>query len=330
MDLIDRLIQFPSMLRSIDNSAWIEHLIIYPFFGLLYILQSLRYQADLIDDGKEYVPPVLANDGIYTWYRMGIMHEMQRSAVPADVMEDLAGPGADLIPENVPVQEPASGDVATGLADEVGETTGIEPEPLQDGKGTLVSEDKDTPAPEKPAAVVSIKAKGSSKPRVIVNSLFIKTGAEEMQIEDAAYFNAEEEDLSGFARFLRQRTTSHRPVALEPEEEEITEASSDTSEDPEVSRELPGPSPEAQSMPEESPSSGKKKKKKKKKDLVDRLVQQSVLDNELLVSEPFAELLYAQGYREKAVKIYEKLMDKNPEKKIIFAAKIDKINKENI
>ena len=60
------------------------------------------------------------------------------------------------------------------------------------------------------------------------------------------------------------------------------------------------------------------------------LVQQSVLDNDLLISEPFAEILYAQGYKEKAIKIYEKLMDKYPEKKINFAAKIDKINKENI
>ncbi|MBK6372658.1 MAG: hypothetical protein IPF67_05295 [Saprospiraceae bacterium] len=54
------------------------------------------------------------------------------------------------------------------------------------------------------------------------------------------------------------------------------------------------------------------------------------MDNDLLISEPFAEILYAQGYKEKAIKIYEKLMDKYPEKKINFAAKIDKINKENI
>jgi hypothetical protein len=73
----------------------------------------------------------------------------------------------------------------------------------------------------------------------------------------------------------------------------------------------------------------RKPKKKKKKHLVDRLVQQSVLDNELLVSEPFAELLQAQGYREKAIKIYEKLITKFPEKKHIFAAKIIQINKEN-
>ena len=74
----------------------------------------------------------------------------------------------------------------------------------------------------------------------------------------------------------------------------------------------------------------KKVKKHKKKEFVNHLVQQSVLDNDLLISEPFAEILYAQGYKEKAVKIYEKLMEKYPEKKINFAAKIDKINKENI
>jgi hypothetical protein len=74
--------------------------------------------------------------------------------------------------------------------------------------------------------------------------------------------------------------------------------------------------------------SEKKKKKKRKKELVDRLVQQSISDNELLVSEPFAEILYAQGYKDKAIKIYEKLMLKNPEKRDIFAAKIVLINNE--
>ena len=70
------------------------------------------------------------------------------------------------------------------------------------------------------------------------------------------------------------------------------------------------------------------KRRKRRKGLVDRLVQQSISDNELLVSEPFAEILYAQGYKDKAIKIYEKLMLKNPEKRDIFAAKIVLINNE--
>lgn len=327
MDLIDRLIQFPSMFRSIDNNAWIEHLIIYPFFGLLYILQSLRYQADLIDDGKEYAPPVLANDGIYTWYRMGIMHEMQKSVVLDDVLEENTGHNADLMQEDIPAREMTSASAVTDPTDALIETAGIEPAPLKDGEGSQAPEDMSLALREAPATVVKIKAKRASKPRVIVNSLFIKAGAEKIQMEDAAYFNAEEEELSGFARFLRQKTVSTGPDVAQPEE---AEEYSSLPEDPEEKYQHLHSSSETESVSQESRPPRKKKKKKKKKDLVDRLVQQSLLDNELLVSEPFAELLYAQGYREKAIKIYEKLMDKNPEKKIIFAAKIDQINKENI
>ena len=52
----------------------------------------------------------------------------------------------------------------------------------------------------------------------------------------------------------------------------------------------------------------------------------SLVDNEELVTETLAEIHIKQGNYPKAIKIYQQLMLKNPEKKAFFASRINYIN----
>lgn len=56
-----------------------------------------------------------------------------------------------------------------------------------------------------------------------------------------------------------------------------------------------------------------------------RLAERSVSENQDLVTETLARLYIAQGHREKAIKMYQRLILKYPEKSANFAAEIEKL-----
>jgi hypothetical protein len=69
----------------------------------------------------------------------------------------------------------------------------------------------------------------------------------------------------------------------------------------------------------------KKKKKKKKNSKARTLAAKSVMYNTSIASETLAHILEQQGYFEKAIKMYEQLCLKNPEKIAFFEAKINNL-----
>jgi hypothetical protein len=60
---------------------------------------------------------------------------------------------------------------------------------------------------------------------------------------------------------------------------------------------------------------------------VDSIARTSVTDDLSFVSETMAELLASQGKKEKAKKVYRKLMELHPEKSIYFAARLKNLDK---
>ena len=56
----------------------------------------------------------------------------------------------------------------------------------------------------------------------------------------------------------------------------------------------------------------------------------SIDRQDIMISEPLAEIHAKQGRYDKAIEIYRKLSLQNPEKKTYFAAKINHLNKENL
>ena len=57
--------------------------------------------------------------------------------------------------------------------------------------------------------------------------------------------------------------------------------------------------------------------------------RRSIEENDGVLSETLARLIAAQGKKDKAIKIYQQLMLKNPQKSSYFAAQIEKLKKES-
>jgi hypothetical protein len=57
------------------------------------------------------------------------------------------------------------------------------------------------------------------------------------------------------------------------------------------------------------------------------LAEKSVLENKDVISETLAKLYVKQGYRDRAIAMYERLCLAFPEKSTYFAAEIDKLKK---
>lgn len=75
---------------------------------------------------------------------------------------------------------------------------------------------------------------------------------------------------------------------------------------------------------------GVKKRKKEKHAEVIESVKKSVQKSDQIISEPLAQILASQGHISEAVKMYNQLMLKFPEKSVYFAAKIEELLKNNV
>jgi len=68
--------------------------------------------------------------------------------------------------------------------------------------------------------------------------------------------------------------------------------------------------------------------KKEKKQQLKRKIKKSTKRNDMLVTEPIAEQLVRQGYKAKAIKMYEQLLSIIPDKSDHYTAIIEKLRRE--
>ncbi len=65
----------------------------------------------------------------------------------------------------------------------------------------------------------------------------------------------------------------------------------------------------------------------KEKGMAQQLAERSVAEKEEVASETLAKILVRQGYKDRAISMYQRLMVANPEKSAIFAAAIEELKK---
>lgn len=84
---------------------------------------------------------------------------------------------------------------------------------------------------------------------------------------------------------------------------------------------------EEQGIKPKKPTSKKKNKKTSKTEKIKKLAQKSIQEKDEVISEVLADLLLAQGHKDKAKKMYNQLSLIFPEKSTYFAAKFDQFKK---
>jgi tetratricopeptide (TPR) repeat protein len=67
------------------------------------------------------------------------------------------------------------------------------------------------------------------------------------------------------------------------------------------------------------------KRAEEKDENIDKIIKQSASDEFKMVTETMAKIYAKQGNKEKAIKIYQRLMMDNPKKSVYFANQIEKL-----
>lgn len=84
---------------------------------------------------------------------------------------------------------------------------------------------------------------------------------------------------------------------------------------------------QTQQEEDEAPEMRKAPIPTREKTLAQQLAEKSVSENQGVASETLARILVKQGFKDKAISMYERLMVANPEKSAIFAAAIEELKK---
>lgn len=140
-------------------------------------------------------------------------------------------------------------------------------------------------------------------------------------VQEKVVVIAEPENLSSFAKYLRQK--NGKPQYIDYENFPRRFAAAAMSE--RASEENLRP---AAVVTRDRKISKKRSKHLRKDQILGKIVDQSLVSSEEAISETLATLLANQGHLEKAREMYRKLSLANPEKSAIFAEQIEKLKKK--